>query len=143
MDFTTQLLLQASQIKAWKEHSKTARTRGSLFQVSSFLAYLPPLLIFKLNLAIEWVNETFTRTVLVQLDFARQEVRVEKPRGGILRRLSLAHTQTIAITVSNSKTHPFVMISVPKNYDIVSVFYQFNYKKAVYTSVCLGTPTTQ
>lgn len=69
--------------------------------------------------AIEWVNETFCRLVVVQLDFARQEIRIEKPRGGILRRLSLSHTQTISLTVSNSKTHPFVMISVPKNYDIV------------------------
>lgn len=70
---------------------------------------------------IEWVNETFSRSVVVQLDFAHQEIRVEKPRGGILRRLSLAHTQTIALTVSQSKTHPFVMISVLKNYDIVSL----------------------
>ncbi|KAI6201072.1 NAD(P)H oxidase (H(2)O(2)-forming) [Aphelenchoides besseyi] len=69
--------------------------------------------------AIEWVNETFCRSVIVKFDFEGKNIRVEKPRGGVLRQLSLGAAQTIGLTVSSNKTHPFVVMMVPRNYDIV------------------------
>ncbi|KAI1729776.1 heme peroxidase domain-containing protein [Ditylenchus destructor] len=74
--------------------------------------------------AIEWLNESFCRSVLVELDAQAAMLRILKRRGkGTLRRLDFSDAHMIRLTVtrkaSRSVHGPFVVVSVPKNYDMV------------------------
>ena len=73
--------------------------------------------------AIEWLNETFCRSVTVTLDVSVPLIKISKRRGGTLRRLDLSQTHVVTITVTKKASRPvhgpFVCISVPKNYDVV------------------------
>lgn len=94
----------------------------------------PPFSIFKKNLAIEWLNETFCRSVTVNVDYISQSIRLEKPRakGSVLRKLDLSQTNAIRVAVTKKSSRgingPFVVISVPRNYDMVKKITFFKLK---------------
>ncbi|OZC08712.1 FAD-binding domain protein [Onchocerca flexuosa] len=75
----------------------------------------------KLHLsAIEWINKNYCRSVILIVDVTPL-IRLEKPSGDLLRCLDLSDVNFINVAVSypNSCTNPFVMISLPKHYDLV------------------------
>uniref|UniRef100_A0A915MH54 NAD(P)H oxidase (H2O2-forming) n=1 Tax=Meloidogyne javanica TaxID=6303 RepID=A0A915MH54_MELJA len=75
--------------------------------------------------AIEWLNETFCRSILVELNSEYSQLKILKRRsGGILRKLDFGDVNVLRLTVTKSGSvrkgqGPFVCISLPKNYDIV------------------------
>ncbi|TKR77884.1 hypothetical protein L596_018782 [Steinernema carpocapsae] len=77
--------------------------------------------------AIEWLNETFCRSINVIIDHI-PSIRIEKPRGGILRKLDLSKPDVNVVYVTTtdpssiSRYGPFVRISIPRSYDLVLRF---------------------
>uniref|UniRef100_A0A1I8BWQ4 NAD(P)H oxidase (H2O2-forming) n=1 Tax=Meloidogyne hapla TaxID=6305 RepID=A0A1I8BWQ4_MELHA len=75
--------------------------------------------------AIEWLNETFCRSILVELNSEYSQLKILKRRsGGILRKLDFGDVNLLRLTVTKSGSirkgqGPFVCISLPKNYDLV------------------------
>ncbi|VIO91716.1 Uncharacterized protein BM_BM4466 [Brugia malayi] len=75
----------------------------------------------KLHLsAIEWLSKNYCRSVILIVDVTPL-IRLEKPGGGLLRCLDFSNVNFVNVVVSdlNSCTCPFVMISIPKHYDLV------------------------
>uniref|UniRef100_A0A915PEP6 NAD(P)H oxidase (H2O2-forming) n=1 Tax=Setaria digitata TaxID=48799 RepID=A0A915PEP6_9BILA len=70
--------------------------------------------------AIEWISKNYCRSVVLIIDVT-PSIRLEKPRGGLLRCLDLSEVNFVNIALSdqNSCSSPFVVISVPKHYDLV------------------------
>ncbi|CAD5221006.1 unnamed protein product [Bursaphelenchus xylophilus] len=75
---------------------------------------------------IEWINETYYRSVLLVIEPKSPSISLEKPRGGVLRRVPLFDSQVILMNIgtkaSGSISGPFVAISVRKHNDIVVRF---------------------
>lgn len=75
----------------------------------------------KLHLsAIEWISENYCRSVVLIVD-DKPSIRLEKPRGGLLRFLDLSNTSLVNIVMSDasSSKNPFLLISIPKHYDLL------------------------
>uniref|UniRef100_A0AC35FZC6 NAD(P)H oxidase (H2O2-forming) n=1 Tax=Panagrolaimus sp. PS1159 TaxID=55785 RepID=A0AC35FZC6_9BILA len=94
------------------------------FQVNTTgLESCVPFMRFDHFTAIEWLNETFCRSVTVTLDVSVPLIKISKRRGGTLRRLDMSQTHVVTITVTKKASRPvhgpFVCISIPKNYDVV------------------------
>lgn len=74
-------------------------------------------------LAIEWLEEEFSRSVIVRLDYATPAITLEKPRGGTLRRMDLSNADAVRLGVTRKTSRLnhgiFVVISVRLNYDMV------------------------
>ncbi|CAG9535166.1 unnamed protein product [Cercopithifilaria johnstoni] len=70
--------------------------------------------------AIEWINKNYCRSVILIVDITPL-IRLEKPRGGLLRCLNLSDANFVNVAVSdlNSCDYPFIMISIPRHYDLV------------------------
>uniref|UniRef100_A0AC35U9J2 NAD(P)H oxidase (H2O2-forming) n=1 Tax=Rhabditophanes sp. KR3021 TaxID=114890 RepID=A0AC35U9J2_9BILA len=74
--------------------------------------------------AIEWLSDNFCRSVNFQLDLSTGDILIKKPRSKtILRKLNIAKSSQVSLTTTdpNSKSSygPFMLISIPKNYDLV------------------------
>uniref|UniRef100_A0AC35U9C9 NAD(P)H oxidase (H2O2-forming) n=1 Tax=Rhabditophanes sp. KR3021 TaxID=114890 RepID=A0AC35U9C9_9BILA len=74
--------------------------------------------------AIEWLSDNFCRSVNFQLDLSTGEISLKKPRSKtVLRKLDLGKASQVSFTTTdpNSKSTygPFILIAVPKNYDLV------------------------
>uniref|UniRef100_A0A0N5APC8 NAD(P)H oxidase (H2O2-forming) n=1 Tax=Syphacia muris TaxID=451379 RepID=A0A0N5APC8_9BILA len=72
--------------------------------------------------AIEWIKEDYCRSVVCIIDM-EPSLRIEKPRGGLLRYINLNQIDCMDVTISETGSTlyhgPFVLISVPKHYDLV------------------------
>lgn len=70
--------------------------------------------------AIEWISKNYSRSVILIVDITPM-IRLERPRGGLLRCLNLSDVNFVNVAVSdlNSCNYPFIMISIPKHYDLV------------------------
>ncbi|KHN77089.1 Dual oxidase 1 [Toxocara canis] len=72
--------------------------------------------------AIEWLNENHCRSVTLIVDM-RPSIRLEKRRGGLLRCLDLSDVNFLEVTVSEPSSSsiygPFMLISIPKHYDVL------------------------
>ncbi|KAK0417047.1 hypothetical protein QR680_012805 [Steinernema hermaphroditum] len=75
--------------------------------------------------AIEWLSEVFCRSVNVIID-ATPAIRVEKPRGGVLRRLDLSVTRIVDVATTEpasvTRYGPYVRLRLPRSYDLVLRF---------------------
>ncbi|VDN04297.1 unnamed protein product, partial [Thelazia callipaeda] len=70
--------------------------------------------------AVEWINRNYSRSVILVINML-PSVRLEKPRGGLLRFLDFDDAISVNVTVSdaNSSDNPFLMVSVSKHYDLL------------------------
>uniref|UniRef100_A0A914V6A1 Uncharacterized protein n=1 Tax=Plectus sambesii TaxID=2011161 RepID=A0A914V6A1_9BILA len=76
---------------------------------------------FKIN-AIEWLHENYCRSVTVCVE-PTPALRLEKPRGGLLRLIDLADVRTLVATVSDMSMRtgsggPFVLLTLLKDHDM-------------------------
>ncbi|EJW72152.1 hypothetical protein WUBG_16942 [Wuchereria bancrofti] len=99
--------------KLFLESTNPSNTRSELIKKNSEKE--------KLHLsAIEWISKNYCRSVILIVDVTPL-IRLEKPGGGLLRCLDFSNVNFVNVVVSdlNSCTCPFVMISIPKHYDLV------------------------
>lgn len=75
------------------------------------------------------MSKNYCRSVILIVDVTPL-IRLEKPRGGLLRCLNFSDVNFVNVAVSNwsSSNYPFLMISIPRHYDLVCLIF-FPYVK--------------
>uniref|UniRef100_A0A1I8ARM6 NAD(P)H oxidase (H2O2-forming) n=1 Tax=Steinernema glaseri TaxID=37863 RepID=A0A1I8ARM6_9BILA len=110
------LVVEPKVHRAFKKAHKTA-----IYSVQDFGANKEPFSIP----AIEWHSEVFCRSVNVVIDSTRC-LRVEKPRGGLLRRLDLSNPRLVEVATTEpgsiTRYGPYVRLGVHRNYHLVLRF---------------------
>uniref|UniRef100_A0A0K0DSC4 NAD(P)H oxidase (H2O2-forming) n=1 Tax=Strongyloides stercoralis TaxID=6248 RepID=A0A0K0DSC4_STRER len=74
--------------------------------------------------AIEWLSDSFCRSVNFELDTTTGQICIKRPRSkGVLRKLNLGKADKVLFTLTDPTTKstygPFIIITIPKNYDMV------------------------
>ncbi len=76
---------------------------------------------------MEWVHAQYSRSVCLVIKVSPVSLILEKPRGGLIRKIDMAGIRTLTATLAvadfdRSKTEdipPFLLLHIPNSYDSV------------------------